>query len=63
MNKEKLISLLKDRLVTSSSWYVYDLWEKGELIESGDGEFDILNWGREIGTLETYQEILELLDE
>ena len=63
MNKEQLIVYLKQELETSPMLHVYELYEKGELIEEGDNVHSVLGWGMEIGSIDTYKEILDLLDE
>ncbi len=62
MNKEQLIAYLKQELRTSPMLHVYELYEKGELVEDGDNVHSVLGWGMEIGSIDTYKEILDLLE-
>lgn len=62
MNKEDLLQRLKSELNTSGSLWVYDEYERGELIEDDDPPLAAFNWGSEVGYVETMKYIISILE-
>ena len=62
MNKDDLIQRLKSELNESGRLWVYDEYERGELIEDDDPPLSAFNWGADVGYVETMKYLISILE-
>ena len=53
--------LLEEKLKQSGMLWVYELYEKGELLDDESTQDQVFDWGYEVGYVEALMDIIDML--
>ena len=53
--------LLEEKLKQSGMLWVYELYEKGELLDDDSTQDQVFGWGYEVGYVEALKDIIDML--